>query len=230
MAPKGFKISATGLNRFWKCPRSYVLGLEMEPVSKSPAAKRGILLHQAMAGEKVVLEDPIDVEAVVSIKAMEESFGYEADQREYRDYIFLDPEIIGVRVLDFIGRQQGVPVVVDYKFPTDTWVWRDRIVPQSQGFQSAMYLFPPDSNDGTWPERLDYLVATKDKSYLYIYNRDEDKEEQLIQAAKLVKQAHKVGFPKVETKSCKWCDFFDACHTTSDWEDKYVSRREEKHE
>lgn len=227
-----FTISQTGMNRFATCPRQYRLGKELEPLQMPSFVEFGLNVHAALGGTKK-LEDlsQKEMEAFGTMRAMEKLLEYQPIYREYKQYFPLGDDMDGVRILDFVGYQNGEGVVVDYKFPVYPWYTKDGITSKSRGWQAAMYLMMPyreyvPTDMLAWPGRLDFLVHPTN---IYIYHIDIQKEKEVIEQAKLVKYAEGKGwFPRNEGIACKYCSFFDACHQTKGWQDKYKDRREDK--
>lgn len=223
-----FKISATGMGRFSSCPRQYKLGKELVPLQVPSFVTHGLRVHAALGGT-LPQSEWTDKEAAdyFTMKAVEETLEYVADYREQKQYFPIGTDIEGVRVIDFIGHQKDDPVIVDYKFPISPWFSFGMVTPKARGWQAAMYLMMPYSDQipaktMIWPGRLDFLVYPTN---IYVYYADIEKEKEVIQMAKIIKAAEGKGlFPRNEGIVCKNCNFFDACNKTKGWEAKYKER------
>lgn len=227
-----FIISATGMQRFSTCPRQYKLGKELEPLQMPSFVTHGKRVHEALAGQLPQSEwTEKEAQDYFTIKAVETSMGYDAEYREAKQYFPISDDIDGVRIIDFIGKQSGEPVLVDYKFPVRKWWTEGNITSKARGWQPAMYLMMPyidylPTKTMIWPGRLDFLVYP---TSIYVYHSDVQKEKEVIEQAKIIKYAEGKGyFPRNEGVGCRYCSFFNACHKNPGWENEYKDRKREE--
>lgn len=228
---KAFIISASGLAKFFTCPRQYLLSRMYQPRFVPEWMELGSMVHSILeTGE--VPPGKLGAEASTiagRISSTVQTEGYDLRDTEVKQFVPLTEGITLVRVLDAIGYRHGIPVVVDYKVPVRPWETVGQKAPKGSGFQAAAYLVADQTQASDWAQadRIDFVVAPRERVgvSIYPYHWNKKDQEELIQAAKIVKEANRRNyFPANRGHACTWCPWQAACYETSGWKSHYTER------